>query len=60
MGGCLQSVSLNTCTMDIHTAVDPGYTLWAPDIFNTCTLDTHTTVHPGYAFWAPAVFKVYH
>ena len=56
MGSCLQSLLLNTCTMDIHTAVDPGYTLWpqmsSNYIFNTCNLDKHTTVDPGYTFWA--------
>ena len=52
---------LNTCTLDTHTAVHSGNTLWAPDVFklymimNTCTLDTHTAVAPGYTLWAPDV-----
>ena len=58
-------IILNTCTLDTHTAVHSGNTLWAPDVFklymilNTCTLDTHTAVAPGYTLWAPDVFKLY-
>ena len=54
---CLNYMILNTCTVDTHTAVDPGYTLRAPEvILNACSLDTHTAVDPGYTLWAPDVF----
>ena len=48
------------CTLNTHTAVDLGYTLWAPEslnnmILNACTMDTHTAVHPGNTLWAPDV-----
>ena len=46
MGSCLQSVSLNTCTMGKHTALDPRYTLWAAVFkvypLNTCTMHAYT------------------
>ena len=57
MGRCLKIILLNICTLDTHTAVDPGSTIWAPDvILNACSLDTHTAVDPGYNFWTPDVF----
>ena len=64
MDSCLQSLSLNTYTMDTHTlktaeahnVYTTGYTLWAPAVFrvslNTCTLGIHTVVDPGYTLWA--------
>ena len=47
MGSCLQSVPLNTCTMDIHTAVDPGCTLWASDVFKLYLL----YIYLGYTYY---------
>ena len=38
---------LKACTMDTHTAVDPGNTLWASDVFKLYDLEY---MYSGYTY----------
>ena len=41
-------IILKTCTLDIHTAVDPGFTLWVPDVLKLYNLEY---MYPGYTYF---------
>ena len=36
---CLKIICLNLCTLDTHTVVALGYTLWAPDVLKLYDLE---------------------